>query len=209
MLKDAIEFYYRAAELKDMLRQGAVVWNVNKDRYESIAEHTYGCIILSIALCSELSIDVNLGRVIEMLAIHEFEELAIGDVTPLSHINKDELKNEARLAVTEMLKNLNFKDELLSLTDEFNLAKTSDAKFAKAVDKLECVLEFKKYQDKGQVSLSHLKPDMLENKILKEYVVSGKYDLADIFFLYHMPAYESFGIDENFWFSTLKPLKLN
>ena len=97
----------------------------------------------------------------------------------------------------------------MRLTDEFNGMSTKEARFAKAVDKLECVLEFKKYQDLGQVSLSHLKPEMLKNKYLKAYVESGKYDLADIFFMYHMPAFKEFGIDENYWYSVLKPLKVN
>ena len=45
MLKDAFKFYYKATKLKDMLRQGAVQWDVHKKRLESIAEHTYGCMI--------------------------------------------------------------------------------------------------------------------------------------------------------------------
>ena len=44
----------------------------------------------------------------------------------------------------------------------------------------------------------------VENKYLKMYVDMGKYDLSDIFFLYHMPAYEKFGINEEYWFNTLK-----
>lgn len=71
------------------------------------------------------------------------------------------------------------------------------------------MLEFKKYQDLGQVSLSHLKPEMLRNKKLQEFVERGKYDLADIFFIYHKPAFESFGIDEDYWCKHLKPLKIS
>ena len=82
------------------------------------------------------------------------------------------------------------------------------AEFAKAVDKLECVLEFKKYQDNGQVSLDHVTDEMLQNKYLKAYVDEGKYDLADIFFLYHKPAYEKFGLTEEYWFNTLKNLEI-
>ena len=44
-----------------MLRQGAVQWNVNRDRLESIAEHTFGCMILAIGLKSELNVNVNLA----------------------------------------------------------------------------------------------------------------------------------------------------
>jgi len=207
MLKDSFEFYYEAVRLKDMLRQGAVQWNVKKDRLESIAEHTFGCNILAISLAEELELDVNIGKVLEMLTIHELEEIAIGDVTPLDNIDKKSLKNKARKSVFDMVKNLKNGSKLMELTDEYNDGETLEAKFAKAIDKLECVLEFKKYQDNGEVSLSHLTNDMLKNKKLKEYVDSGKYDLADIFFLFHMPAYERFGIDEKYWFNHLKNIK--
>ena len=209
MLKDSFKFYYKATKLKDMLRQGAVQWNVNRDRLESIAEHTFGCMILAIGLKSELNVNVNLGKVLEMLTIHELEELSIGDVTPLHNIDKQSLKLQARQSVVNMVSNLGLASELVNLTDEFNLGKTEEAKFAKAIDKLECVLEFKKYQDMQQVSLKHLTEPMLKNKILKAYVDSGKYDLADIFFLYHCPAFKDYGIDEKYWFEHLKPLSVN
>lgn len=207
MLIDAFEFYYKATELKDLLRQGAVQWNIKKDRLESIAEHIYGCNILAIALQSQLKLDIDLGKTLEMLTIHELEELAIGDITPLDNVDKKYLKEKARKSVLGFVEKLNNKDELMALTDDYNLQRTKEARFAKAVDKLECVLEFKKYQDLGQVSLKHLKQDMLKNKYLKAYVDSGKYDLADIFFDYHSPAFKDYGIDTKFWQEELKPLK--
>ena len=207
-MEHAFKFYYKATELKDMLRQGAVQWGVDKDRLESIAEHTYGCMILAISLQSELHLNIDLSKVLEMITIHELEELAIGDVTPLDNIDKKSLKNKARVAVYNIVKDLDEKDKLMALTDEFNEGVTEEARFAKAIDKLECVLEFKKYQDKGQVSLKHLKPEMLKNKKLKEYVESEKYDLADIFFLFHMHAFERYGITEEYWFKVLKPLNV-
>lgn len=209
MLEDSFKFYYKATKLKDMLRQGAVQWNVKKERLESIAEHTYGCLILAISLYSELNLNIDLGKTLEMLTIHELEELGIGDITPLDRIDKNLLKQKAQNVVCDIVKDLNNKNDIISLTNEFNLSRTPEAKFAKAIDKLECVLEFKKYQDLGQVSLSHLTKEMLENKYLKAYVDSGKYDLADIFFLYHLPAFREFGIDENYWYSHLKSLKID
>ena len=209
MLKESFEFYYKAAQLKDLLRSGAVQWRVNRDRMESIAEHTYGCMILAIALHSELELDVELSKVLEMIAIHELEELSIGDITPLDKIDKESLRERAKFSVYELVKDLNCGEKLIGLIDEFEDGITKEARFAKAVDKLECVLEFKKYQDLGQVSLENVTEEMLENKRLKEYVDEGKYDLADIFFLFHMKAYKEFGIDEEYWFNELKPLNNN
>ena len=208
MLNDVFEFYYKASELKDLLRSGAIQWRVNKERMESIAEHTYGCMILAIALQSELDIDVDLARVLEMMTVHELEELSIGDITPLDKVNKEDLIDTARKSVEELVEKLEYKDELMRLTDEFNYSKSIEAKFAKAIDKLECVLEFKRYHDNGQVSVDHVTDEMLENERLKAYIDTGEYDIADIFFLFHLKAYEEFGVDEDYWFNYLKDLKI-
>ena len=208
MLDNCFKFYYKAIKLKDMLRSGAIVWGVERERLESIAEHTFGCMILSIALYSELGLKIDLGKVLEMLAIHELEEIVIGDITPLDKIKKEDLIRQAILAVEDMVKDLKHNKELLKLTDDFNNKNSEEAKFAHAIDKLECVLEFKKYQDLGQVSVDNVTDEMLENEKLKEYIDTGKYDLADIFFLFHIDAYKSFGIDEDYWFNHLKDLSI-
>lgn len=208
MLDNSFKFYYRAVKLKDILRSGALAWRVNKERMESIAEHTFGCMILSIALYSELGLKIDLGKVLEMLAIHELEEIVIGDITPLDKIKKEDLIRQAILAVEDMVKDLTYNKELLKLTDEFNNQTSEEARFARAIDKLECVLEFKKYQDLGQVSVDNVTDEMLENEKLKAFIDTGEYDLADIFFLFHLNAYRSYGIDEEYWFKYLKNIEI-
>jgi len=160
------------------------------------------------ALESELDINVDMLRVLKMIAIHELEEIKIGDITPISKQNKSDLKDQARNAVYSIVKNLKKRNEFLNLTNEFNANETKEAKFAKAVDKLECVLEFKKYQDLGIVSLDNVDESLRNNKKVNAMIDSGKYDLADIFFLFHMPAYVNFGITEDVWYNTIKPLKI-
>lgn len=208
MINNAIKFYYNATQLKDILRQGAVQWHVDKKRLESIAEHIYGTLILAIGMQSELNLQLDMEKVMKMLTIHELEEIIIGDFTPLDNISSEEKIKMGKKAVKKITESLQMQDELIAITDEFNECKTKEAKFCIAMDKLECVLEFKKYVDLGQTSLKKITPQMLENKYLKAYVDSGKYDLADIFFLYHMPAYKEFGIDEKYWFNNLKKIEM-
>ena len=110
MLNNAFAFYYKASELKDILRSGAIQWNVKKDRMESVAEHIYGCLILAIALKSELNIEVDLGKTLEMITIHELEELVIGDITPLDNVNKSDLEQKAKNAVEEIVSKFHRKE---------------------------------------------------------------------------------------------------
>ncbi len=143
-----------------------------------------------------------------MLAIHELEELFIGDITPLDNVNKADFSAQAYKKIESLLSPLKQKTDILNLLNDFDNNTSKEAEFAKAIDKLECVLEFKKYQDLGQVSLKNTTPEMFANKKFEALAKSGKYDLADIFFIYHKSAYEKYGITEDFWFKTLKNLKI-
>lgn len=40
-IKKLLQFYLLATELKDKIRSGWEVWNIDRERVESIAEHIY------------------------------------------------------------------------------------------------------------------------------------------------------------------------
>ena len=69
-----IEYYVICNRLKTLIRTGWKNWQVQGDRLESVAEHIYGTQMLAIAMYSEYGYDLDLKKVILMLAIHELEE---------------------------------------------------------------------------------------------------------------------------------------
>ena len=69
--------YKEINNLKKLLRKGWVVRNAAKDRFESVAEHIYGVQMLAIAVHSEYKYDIDIAKVLYMLAIHELEEICI------------------------------------------------------------------------------------------------------------------------------------
>lgn len=83
MLKEqnVINFYVLCNKLKDVIRTGWKDWNVQRERIESIAEHIFGVQMLAIAMKSEYQYNVDMMKVIYMLAIHELGETIIGDIT--------------------------------------------------------------------------------------------------------------------------------
>ena len=203
MLKEGFEFYYNVIKLKEILRQGYIVWNVKSDRIESVAEHVFGSMVLAVSLYSQLKMSLDLNKVLEMITYHELEELEIGDLT----IFDDKSSQKNRKIVEKIVGNLIERERIIALVDEFNMQESQEAQFARAADKLECVLQIKKYQDLGFVTVENVTPEMLKNKRLKEYIDSRKYDLADIFFLWDLDCYEKYGITEEYWFKELKNLK--
>lgn len=100
--KNVLKYYVFCNTLKDVVRTGWKDWNVNRERLESIAEHIYGVQMLAIAMKSEYDYDVNIEKVLKMLAVHETEEIVIGDLT-FFDINREEKNKIGHRAVEKFL----------------------------------------------------------------------------------------------------------
>ena len=146
--ENVVEFYVFCNKLKNVLRKGWQDWHVNKSRLESVAEHIYGVQMLAIAMHSEFGYNLNLEKVIKMLAIHETEEIIIGDVAVIDK-NYEEKKQYEDEAVTKLLEPLS--DETskwyLSLWHELNDRETELAKFVYQIDKIDAVMRAKRYAE--------------------------------------------------------------
>ena len=77
--KQVMEYYMLCSKLKEVIRTGWLNWNVSAERVESIAEHIYGVQMMAIAMCQAYNYDIDLYKVLLMLAVHETEEIIIGD----------------------------------------------------------------------------------------------------------------------------------
>ena len=167
-----VNYYVLCNKLKNVVRTGWKNWNVNRERIESIAEHIYGVQMLSIAMYSEYKYNIDLKKVIYMLAIHELEEIIIGDLT-WADIDKNEKEKIGHEAINKILENLIIKEELISLIKEFDERKTKEALFAFYCDKLECDIQAKLYDEEKCVNLNEQSNNPTYNnetvqKLLKE-----------------------------------------
>ncbi len=205
-IKDAIKFYYLASSLKETVRSGVLQWKVKGEIKETIAAHVFGSLMLAIALRDVLDIDLNFEKAFLMLAIHETEEIIIGDFTPFDAVTQKQKLDMGRKAVKKVFDFLENKHDYVELLDEFNELKTTEARFAKACDKLECVLEFKKYADSGRADFKVIQPMMKGSERLKKFYDAGKYTIDDVFYLWDMPQFEDLGFTEELWFNVIKPL---
>ena len=101
-IKNLLQFYLLTTELKDKIRSGWKVWNIDRQRVESVAEHIYGTCILAISIDSQFELDIDLYKVIIMLVLHEIEEIKIGDLTPFDKVTKQEKRTLGKKAVEEI-----------------------------------------------------------------------------------------------------------
>lgn len=152
--ENVIKYYVLCNKLKNVIRTGWKDWKVQKERLESVAEHIFGVQMLAIAIQSEYKYDIDIMKVIFMLAVHELEEIYIGDLTQFQ-ISKEEKEKIGHFAASKVLDNLLSKQEIMSLILEFDERKTKEANFAYHCDKLECDLQSKIYDEEGCVDLNN------------------------------------------------------
>ncbi len=150
---EVIRFYTLCNRLKDVVRSGWKVWHVKRERLESIAEHIYGVQMLAIAMWSEYQYELDIEKVIMMLAVHELEEIKIGDFA-LFEIETEEKLEKGHAAVEQVLDGLTSRDKIRELVFEFDERKTAEAKFAYSCDKLEADLQCCLYDSEGDVDLA-------------------------------------------------------
>ena len=171
--ENVINYYVICNRLKNIIRTGWKSWNVQRERIESVAEHIFGVQMLAIAMKSEYQYDVDIMKVILMLAVHELGETVIGDLTQFQ-ISKEEKEKLEHEAVHKILDYLLDGKQIEKLFLEFDECKTKEAVFAYQCDKLECDLQSKIYDEEGCVDLNNqIENKILENEIVKDLLKNG------------------------------------
>ncbi len=133
-----LDFFHESEGLKTLLRHS---W-LSNNRQESVAEHSWRMALMAIVFEKEISMKVDMLKVLKMIIIHDLAEIRAGD----HHAFKGELKNKfenEKNALEKILKNLpaETREEIKDLWLEFEDLKTDEAKFARAMDKLEVLIQ--------------------------------------------------------------------
>ena len=172
--QNVINYYVLCNKLKNVIRTGWKDWNVQRDRIESVAEHIYGVQMLAIAMQSEFEYDINIEKVIFMLAIHEIGETVIGDLTQFQ-ISKQEKRKIENEAVHNILKDLINGKQIEELYVEFEAHESKESIFAYQCDKLECDLQCKLYDEENCVDLKNQTSNIsLEDERVQKLMKSGE-----------------------------------
>lgn len=135
-LAQQLAFLCEIDKLKTVLRQSPLI---DRSRKENSAEHSWHLAMYALLLQEHAAAEINIERVIKMLLLHDIVEIDVGD-TPLhsdsSPCLQAELEQQAACRLFGLLPDPQ-SSELLALWQEFEEAHTNDARFAKALDRVQ------------------------------------------------------------------------
>ena len=192
--ENVLRYYLLCNKLKNVIRTGWKDWNVKAERLESVAEHIYGVQMLALAMNSEFHYDINIMKVLYMLAVHELEEIYIGDLT-LFQISSSQKKLLGHEAVSKVLGNLIKKEEIQEIIEEFDARITKEAKFAYHCDKLECDIQMKLYDQEGCFDLKNQPNNPIINNPSVRKVLDSEKSISNAWIEFDRSKYED---DKNF-----------
>ena len=115
----------------------------NSDRRENDAEHSWHLAMMAIVLSEYANEPIDLLKVIKMVLIHDIVEIDTGDIF-IYDTEQDHNNTEAELKAAKRIFGIlpqHQAEELIALWQEFEAFETPEAKFAKAIDRLEPLLQ--------------------------------------------------------------------
>ena len=151
----------------------------NSDRHENDAEHRWHLAMMTLVLVEHSNVEIDVLKVLKMVLIHDLVEIDSGDIfifdTTKNHDNTaEELKAAKR--IFGMLPEAQA-TALIALWLEFESGETNEAKFAKAMDRFEPILQnasnnggtWREYKVSKEKVLDKTKPVAFGSKAIWEY----------------------------------------
>ncbi|OIJ24151.1 HD domain-containing protein [Nocardioides luteus] len=138
-LRAQLEFIAEADRLKTILRASPLA---AADRRENDAEHSWHLALMVLLLAEYADEPIDVGHAIKLVIIHDMVEIYAGD-SPVFDPAAVVDQVERELAAADKLFTMLPPDqagEIRALWDEFEAAQTPEARFCKAMDRLEPML---------------------------------------------------------------------
>ena len=128
-------FIVEIDRLKTILRQNYLA---DHSRRENSAEHSWHVALMALVLAEHAESPVNVGRVIELLLVHDLVEIDAGDTFAYDTAGAETQDQREQLAADRIFGMLPAEQarRLRSIWDEFAASETPEARFALAVDRL-------------------------------------------------------------------------
>ncbi len=122
-MKNIANLLFEARMLKEIPRSGYAFLGAGD---ESVAEHTFMITFIAFVMAQTMP-EVDGIRLVNMCLVHDLPEARIGDLNP---VQKQYVKADESLALSDTTRNLPFGKYLTELMEDFNTGKSMEARLA-------------------------------------------------------------------------------
>jgi putative hydrolases of HD superfamily len=136
-----LRFATEIGRLKGVLRQTMLA---SLARRENSAEHSWHIALMAVVLAEHAPAGTDIGRVVAMLLAHDLVEIDAGDLFLYADAEQQARQQQAERAAADRIYALLPPDQAASLRalwDEFEERQTPEARFARALDRLQPMFE--------------------------------------------------------------------
>src|SRR5687768_3272068 len=115
----------------------------NSDRCENDAEHSWHLAMMTIVLAGHSTVPIDVLKVLKMVLIHDIVEIDSGDIFIYDSAGGHTNTAAERIAAERIFGMLPTEQatEFIDTWNEFEAGETAEAKFARAMDRLEPLLQ--------------------------------------------------------------------
>lgn len=137
-LNERLDFIRRAESLKDTLRSAYTTTG----RTESVADHTWRLTLLAITF-ADLLPNIDLLRLLKICVLHDLGEAIDGDIPAPAQVGMAPKSDKERRDFDMLMDGLptHLRSEFLSLWDDYEYVQSKEAQAAKALDKIETLIQ--------------------------------------------------------------------
>lgn len=137
-VQDILIFLKRSKQLQTAERYGSSLTGMQN----TVAEHSWRLGLMAYVIATECKLNINLERALSLALMHDLAEAKTGDIDAYTQIKEGKklIEEKAKMEVTamkEMTGDLSFGERVYDLWQEYEDQKTMEAKFIKALDKIE------------------------------------------------------------------------
>lgn len=134
-----LHFIAEADKLKSVIRATPILTG---GRRENSAEHSWHLMLFALVLADQAADGVDIGRVLQMLLLHDIVEIDAGDVPVHGQVDHAAIAAQEQAAADRLFGLLPREKahEFRVIWEEFEAAQTPDAIFAKSLDRVQPVM---------------------------------------------------------------------
>lgn len=146
-METQLEFIRKLDGMKSILRMNILL---DESRREDDAQHSWHAAMMAMVMQEYAAEPIDITRVVPMLLVHDLVEIGAGDTYAYDEVGNQSKEKREREAADALFGPMGEQGrQMRALWEEFEEAKTADARFAAAMDRIQPLLG--NYWSEGKV----------------------------------------------------------